>query len=90
MDFILWYELRIKGDRFSDDGGDCVYCIKPDGAITCFNSMDNDETQIADTLWDFLITIPLYWRDHNSSQAVIAPKPVSVIWQDWWQRAFGS
>lgn len=43
----------LKGIIFSDDGADCVYCIKPDGAITCFNSIDKDEIQIADTLWDF-------------------------------------
>lgn len=43
----------LKGIVFSDDGADCVYCMKPDGTITCFDSMDNEETQIADTLWDF-------------------------------------
>ncbi len=43
----------IKGIVFSDDGADCVYCIKPDGTITCFSSMDNEEIQIADTLWNF-------------------------------------
>lgn len=43
----------IKGIVFSDDGADCIYCIKLNGTITCFNSIDNDEAQIADTLWDF-------------------------------------
>ena len=55
LEWTSFYDTNygLKGTVFSDDGGDCVYCIKPDGAITCFNSMDNDETQIADTLWDF-------------------------------------
>lgn len=43
----------IKGTVFSDDGAGCPYIIKPDGAITCFNGIDNEEFEIADTLLDF-------------------------------------
>lgn len=55
LEWTSFYETNygLKGTVFSDDGGDCVYCIKADGKITCFNSIDNDETPIADSLWDF-------------------------------------
>ena len=55
LEWTSFYDTNygLKGTVFFFFFGDCVYCIKPDGAITCFNSMDNDETQIADTLWDF-------------------------------------
>ncbi len=55
MEWTSFYatHYRIKGSIFSDDGADCVYCIKTDGTITCFDSTDNNEIQIADTLWDF-------------------------------------
>lgn len=43
----------IKGIVFSDDGADGVYCMKRDETITYFNRIDNEETQAADTLWDF-------------------------------------
>ncbi len=47
----------IKGIVFSDDGADCVYYIKANGTIACFNSMVNEETEIADTLWSFFCTL---------------------------------
>ncbi len=43
----------IKGTVFSDDGAGCPYIIKPDGAITCFNGIEGEEFQTADSLSAF-------------------------------------
>lgn len=43
----------IKGIVFADDGAGDPYLIKPDGTITHFNCIDNQEIKIADTLFDY-------------------------------------
>ena len=43
----------IKGVVFADDGAGDPYIIKPDGEITCFNGIDNEETRISDALSTF-------------------------------------
>ena len=43
---------NIEGVVFSDDD-DNVYIIKPDNTITCYNTIENIETKIADSLFDF-------------------------------------
>ena len=43
----------LKGVVFADDGAGEPYIIKPDGIITCFNGIDNEETKIADTLFNY-------------------------------------
>ena len=55
LEWTAFYAMNygIKGIVFSDNGADCVYCIKPNGTITCFSGIDGEETQIADTLWNF-------------------------------------
>lgn len=44
----------IEGVVFADDGAGDPYIIKSDGTITCFNGIDNEESKIADTLFEFL------------------------------------
>ena len=43
----------IKGVVFADDGTGDPYLIKPDGTITHFHCMDNEEIKITDTLFEY-------------------------------------
>lgn len=43
----------LKGVVFANDGAGNPYLIKPDGTITQFNCIDNQETRIANTLFDY-------------------------------------
>lgn len=46
-------EYGIEGVVFTSDGAGNPYLQKPDGKIVCFHVIDNEETEIADSLSDF-------------------------------------
>ena len=56
LEWTTFYQANygIEGVIFSEDGADGVYCLKPNGTVTCFYGVDDEEIQVADTLWDFL------------------------------------
>ena len=43
----------IEGFVFADNGAGEPYVLKPDGTITCYNAIDDEEIQVADSLSDF-------------------------------------
>jgi len=46
-------EYGIKGYAFSDDGAGNIFIIKEDGAISLFNTIDNEEILYAKSIADF-------------------------------------
>lgn len=44
---------KIDGVAFATDGAGNPFIIKPNGTIICFNGIENDETEVADSLSDF-------------------------------------
>lgn len=46
-------EYRLDGIAFSDDGAGNPFILKPDGAVVCFNAIDNTEERMSDSLLDF-------------------------------------
>jgi len=46
-------EYGLEGLIFADDGAGNPYVLKPDGTITCYCAMDNEEIKTADSLADF-------------------------------------
>lgn len=46
-------EYGIEGVIFTGDGAGSSIVLKPDGKVTCYDVLDDEETQIADSLADF-------------------------------------
>lgn len=46
-------EYGIEGFIFTDDGAGNSYVLKSDGTVTCYNVLDDEEVQIAGSLYDF-------------------------------------
>ncbi|OUO93554.1 hypothetical protein B5F39_07615 [Cloacibacillus sp. An23] len=45
----------VCGAVFSDDGADCVYILKYDGTVACFDCAYNEEFKTAESLSDFFL-----------------------------------